>query len=518
MVKSEKEIAQENEIIKSKIEQIKCELLENKKDYKYRLGLAFSENLRPRNRIIKIPKALRTVKFEMKHELYNYGNDSSDIYAQYKELKELYNKLDFYSKKDRSDIIYAIGEEIYNAQHNVGACICLPFRLWKIRKDNRRLVAGTNNKTFKLPPIEGLNESILFIATNGAGLGHLTRCLAVARKLKKLRPDAEIIFLTTSLALTTIKREGFTAYCIPSLMLIKNMSSGQWNALLRNMMSELLQLYRFSAVIFDGAMPYASITAALAAEQRIPKIWIRRGSEKNSDLVSKRNEAEEDFDYIILPGEAGEQKRNTDEKHLVVDPIIYLDRDELWTREEVRKYLKIPADKKVVYVQLGAGNINDIDSDINKVIVELRKHENVIMVLGESIIGNELKIIEEDIVVIKDYPNSKYFGGFDFAISACGYNSFHELLYFGVPTIFLPNMNTKTDDQYARAMISQNHNAGIVVTQLDGEQLSNAIADMCDEVKNKTMRENAVEIIQNNGANDAAQIISDIIDKVSKGE
>ena len=348
--------------------------------------------------------------------------------------------------------------------------------------------------------------------------GCITRCLAVARKLQIIRPDTEIIFLTTSLALTTIKREGFTPYCIPSLMLIKNMSSTQWNVLLKNALTELLQLYKFSAIIFDGAMPYASIAATLAAQQRVPKIWIRRGSEKNSDLTDRRNEAEAHFDYIILPGEAGEKIESKDSKHLVVDPIIYLDRDELWTRDEVRKYLKISEEKTVVYVQLGAGNINDIDSDINKVIVELRKHKNVVMVLGESIIGNELRIIEDDIIVIKDYPNSKFFGGFDFAISACGYNSFHELLYFGVPTIFLPNMNTKTDDQYARAMISQKKGAGIVVTRLDDEQLPNAISKMCDSVKNNEMRENAVGIINQNGAYIAAQIISDLVEKKSQSD
>ncbi len=514
MLKNELEIVQENRVLEGKVKELEIILQNNKKEEKYLIGLTVAKNLHPRSKIFSVPKELRKLKSNMKDGVHHKAF-SKEPYAYNKELKEYYNTLQFYNDKEKSDLKYAVGEEIYKAQHNVGAFVCLPFRLLKLRKNYRSLVYGKkkNKETVALPPIEGLKESILFVATNGAGLGHLTRCLAVARRLQRLRPDAEIVFLTTSLALTTIRREGFTAYCIPSLMLIKNMSSAQWNALLRNMLSELLQLYKFSAVIFDGAMPFASATALLADEQHIPKIWIRRGSEKSSDWADKRNEAEAHFDYIILPGEAAEKRKAKDDKHLVVEPIIYLERDELWSREAVRKYLKISEDKIVVYIQLGAGNINDIDSDINKVIVELRKYPNVIMVLGESIIGNELKIIEDDIIVIKDYPNSKYFGGFDFAISACGYNSFHELLYFGVPTIFLPNMNTETDDQYARAIISQNNNAGIVVTQLDDEQLVKAIEKMCDSTLNKAMRENATGIINNNGANVAAQMISDIIDK-----
>lgn len=509
MLIDETEIMNQNKHLEQTIASLRNELAQNKKDIKYRIGLAIGENLRPRKKIVKIPVKLWEA-FQNK-EFANPAGDSmatKDPLAYHKYLQEQVRQLSFYNQKNHSDIIYTIGEEVYNARYSLKAFIRLPFRLWEIRSNNQRLVRTHEHVSSPtLPPIEGLGESILFIATNGAGLGHLTRCLAVARRIKKKQPEVEIIFLTTSLALTTIRREGFTAYCIPSLMLIKNMSSGQWNALLKTMMSQLLQLYKFSAVIFDGAMPYASITATMAKEKHIPKIWIRRGSEKNNELTEKRSEAEKDFDYVIIPGEAKEPPKKFDQKLYPVPPIIYLDKSEIWSREDVRRYLKISENKVVVYVQLGAGNINDIDSDINKVIMELRKHPGVVMVLGESIIGNELKIIEDDIVVIKDYPNSKYLNGFDFAISACGYNSFHELIYFGVPTIFLPNMNTKTDDQYARAMISQNHDAGIVVTDIGTGELAYAIDRMCDPAQNEKMRENCRKIIQENGADSAADLI-----------
>ena len=533
----EERVIEENKVLEAQLEIIMKELAENKKELKYKYGVALCHHLHPFTKIPQIPGKLKEEE-ELHRQLMEQKKSLDDfngnIWEYQKYLKEQIKEHEFYNKKDTWDTVYAIGEVIDEAKTSFKGFILLPFRLAKlyirdrlVRTELKKVVVKDRQVVVKevvktkiktvpakatpIPPIEGLGESILFIATNGAGLGHLTRCLAIARRIKKTKPETEIIFLTTSLALTIIQREGFTAYCIPSLMLIKNMSNTQWNILLKNMLTELFQLYRFSAAIFDGATPYASISGVMASENQIPRIWVKRGSEKSSEIAEKRNEAEKHFDYIVVPGEAGNKVEDTDEKHHNVNPIIYLDKNEIWSREDVRRYLKIPEGKKAVYIQLGAGNINDINSDINRIITELRKHEDVVMILGESMIGNELKIIEDDIIIIKDYPNAKYFNGFDFAISACGYNSFHELVYFGLPTIFLPNMNTKTDDQYGRAMISQNHGAGIVVTSITDDQIKEAIDKMCDESLNAQMRENAKNIIEYNGADEAAKYIIDMI-------
>lgn len=532
----EQEMIRQNAADEQRIKELEEELQKNKKKIKYKIGKVFGENLQPRKKLIRIPGELRKLKRSSYADPVDLEIPSQDPFVYSKYLKGKIKELTLYNEANCSDILYAIGEEVYHAQQSFPAAVCLPFRLLKLRREHMRMEtvevkiveeaavtvkpllpkkesvqsAGKESKkkvVKKLPPIAGIDKCVLFIATNGAGLGHLTRCLAVAKRIRKISPDTEIIFLTTSLALTIIHREGFTAYCIPARALIKNMTAGQWNALLKDMLSKLLQLYVNSIVVFDGAVPYASITAAMAEEESIPKVWIRRGSEKTSEMVEKRNDAEKNFDFVIMPVEAGQDLPLADEKHFHVEPIICLNPDEMWSRSETRRFLKIPEDKTVVYVQLGAGNINDINSEINKVIVELRKHDNVVIVLGESMIGNELKIIEEDIIVIKDYPNAKYFNGFDFAVSACGYNTFHELIYFGVPAIYLPNMNAAIDDQYARAMIAQNHDAGIVITDIGTPELGQAISRMCDKEENERMRKSCHGIIEKNGAESAAEII-----------
>src|SRR5690606_637464 len=130
---------------------------------------------------------------------------------------------------------------------------------------------------------------------------------------------------------------------------------------------------------------------------------------------------------VIIPGEAGINSLGIkDDKKYYCEPIIYLDKSELLTRDQIRNQWNIPPKSKLIYVQLGAGNINDINSTIQMILSELKKREDVYVVIGESIIGKRLDVNENRVMILRDYPNSMYFNAFDLAITAAGYNTFHE--------------------------------------------------------------------------------------------
>ena len=124
-----------------------------------------------------------------------------------------------------------------------------------------------------------------------------------------------------------------------------------------------------------------------------------------------------------------------------------------------------------VYVQLGAGEINDINSEIRLTIAALTENNGVHVILGESLIGDRLDIDLDNVHIIRDYPNAMYFNGFDATVQAGGYNSFHETRQSTLPALFYPNMNTGMDDQLARCNIAVEEGWGIVVEERNEKQL-----------------------------------------------
>ena len=61
------------------------------------------------------------------------------------------------------------------------------------------------------------------------------------------------------------------------------------------------------------------------------------------------------------------------------------------------------------------------------------------MVLTRPVIADDLARFGDRVHGVSVYPISRYFRAVDFAVAASGYNAFHELVQFGVPTAFVPN-------------------------------------------------------------------------------
>ena len=56
---------------------------------------------------------------------------------------------------------------------------------------------------------------------------------------------------------------------------------------------------------------------------------------------------------------------------------------------------------------------------------------------------------------------------FDASVQAGGYNSYQEMRMLGIPTLFIPNMDTGMDDQVARCKIAEEEGWGLVVLKPD---------------------------------------------------
>jgi UDP-N-acetylglucosamine--N-acetylmuramyl-(pentapeptide) pyrophosphoryl-undecaprenol N-acetylglucosamine transferase len=305
---------------------------------------------------------------------------------------------------------------------------------------------------------------VVMFPTNGVGFGHFTRLLAVAKRMKKLDPELEIIFFTTMPTLHLLKPYGIPAHHISGPKYFKGMSSEEWNALLEEELSVCFETHRPSMFLFDGAFPYRGMLRAIQGRNSIRKMWMRRGTFRKGSSIPV--DSIEHFDAVIHPEDSVAtvvEKVEHNVEIMTCPPIVMLDSEELLSKEKARSRLGLPQDSVVVYVQLGAGEINDIESEIRLTLESLLENPAVYVVLGESLIGEKIDVDLPRVQILRDYPNSMYFRGFDATVQAGGYNSFHETRTFGLPTLFYPNMNTGMDDQLARCKVAKEEGWGIVL-------------------------------------------------------
>ncbi len=449
---------------------------------------------------------------ELSEQLKVLKNDSKKKEKQITQITKKYNRAQHIVNHldSNASARYLIGDAVMGSTKSFGRAIRLPKRLVQIYRDAKNGKLGrikNGSGSFEIEPIDDGN-AILFVPTNGAGLGHLTRLLAIARRVKRIDPSKKIIFHTTSSAMHLILQEGFLGYHLPSKMLFpKEMSAKQWNAMLRDHLETVISIHQPETIVFDGAFPYAGLVASMRKKDGLRKIWVKRGQHKEgkAELVESK---EAEFDEVYVPGEAGgENSMRKEGMKTYCEPVLYLDREELKDRESVRRQWNIPEGMKMVYVQLGAGKINDIHSTISILLNELLKRDDVFVVIGESIIGNRMDLKMDRVLTLRDYPNSIYFNAFDLIVTATGYNTFHEVMYFGVPSILIPNENTKTDDQVARAMIAGDAGAAIVLRDPGATDFEKAIQEALDEENNRNMRKSALSLMKENGAQQMAEMI-----------
>lgn len=353
-----------------------------------------------------------------------------------------------------------------------------------------------------------------FCPINGVGLGHLTRCLAIADQVIKKDPSSKIVFLTTSIALPLVHRAGFICHHVtPAALAGDQVNQADWNKLFSKSIENILELYKPEVFVFDGSFPYVGLRRVLHRYKgKIEFIWVRRGLNKASTKGAELETYAKAFDKIISPGElVGEEKSMTsssDGKVVGVNPVYLLEQDELLERKHARSQLTFGVDQPCAYVQLGAGNINEVDDVQGRVIRGLQSLGLKVVVARSPIaLGDSVSNVADRTIV--DYPNSRYYNAFDIGVMAGGYNSVCEAVVYGLPTIFIPNLSTGSDDQLKR--VNQIRQVGLYEVLADFEEevflgmVEKIISESHDHSKNRKIFENgaaqAASIIISSGKN-----------------
>lgn len=376
---------------------------------------------------------------------------------------------------------------------------------------------------------------VILMTSNGVGMGHLSRQLTTALS-DRPQMDAAVFSLSGALPrVAAADRSGDLPgarersiryeYC-PSResgwlpppgwrrVLRTHYRSYRWHHYLRDRLVSLAAETRASAVVFDGVVPYAGL---LQARELLPEVgfaWVRRGMWRPQAPTAQLS-ASDRFDLVVQPGDfAGAADRGPlaeRDDALRIAPVSLTDVLPPTSRQEARAALGLPMDRPVLLLAPGSGALGSVEESAARIrqVVAERAPEWVVAVTRQAIARHAVGSAGDpdgSVVVLDDvYPLARHLAAFDAAASAAGYNSVHELLSSGVPTLLVPSEHHVTDDQVARAEGVVARGAALV-PGVDG--LERAVLDLLDPRVRERLREGCAGLERPSGGRDAAELVA----------
>jgi hypothetical protein len=342
--------------------------------------------------------------------------------------------------------------------------------------------------------------SVLFITSNGIGMGHLTRVMAIARKLPE---GVKPVILTMSKGLPTARRQGFYTEYFPSKK-VASLDDRGWRIALETRIMEMIEEHQPSVVAFDGIYPYLGLRNALHAHPERTSVWIRRAM-WTAGRGAEQLQYSDLFDLVLEPGEFAADRDEgltvpLRDQAFTVAPITYCDQSDLLPREEAEAELGLEPCRTRALIQVGEVPVQQRDFIMQTSASHILQHPGSQVAILESAISERLVLPSAVIKLAAVYPIARLYRAFDFVISAAGYNSFHELISFQIPAAFLPVLKP-TDDQAVRARYAEEQGVGIEV----GMDTTRAIESLMDEGERARMASRARDLSFSNGAEQAAE-------------
>lgn len=382
-----------------------------------------------------------------------------------------------------------------------GADRYLP-RLRAIRPDllTRRAAPGV--------PAQGRGRRVLFVTSNGVGLGHLTRVMAIARRLP---PGTATAILTMSQAFRLAVEVGFLTQFIPHHRLT-GANPEAWNTALAAEIGDFIAFFRPDSLVFDGNVPYGGLLAALDRHAAVKRIWVRRA------LWSPANEnhaaAQRRFDMVIEPGELSARFDRGPTSGMpgvcIVPPILGTGPDDRLSAKAARQALDLPAEGVVVALMLGAGTNFDLGGIRARLLERLAERRDVTLVELLPPIRGDSPPAPSGLRQIALYPAYRYSRAFDAMIAGAGYNTFHENLLGAIPTLFIANEAEEMDLQLLRTRHAALAGWARMLRADDVIGLDRELAALLDPQARARMVARMARLPQGDGAAEAARLILDL--------
>jgi hypothetical protein len=223
-------------------------------------------------------------------------------------------------------------------------------------------------------------------------------------------------------------------------------------------------------VLFDGVAPYPGIINALMGFPAISAGWLRRGMWLRGRTDAQLAKASA-FDFVIEPGDiaaAADTGPTAGLDSIRVPPVSLVEVVPTLGREEAAAALGLDPAEPAVLFGIGSGQPGEAAEARRVALEEALGHPNwQVGTVSSPLSAGNGSVSPEGVPIRGVYPLMRYLAAFDAAISAAGYNSVHELLPAGVPSLFVPKSASQTDDQIARAGYLADHDLALAAVDHD---------------------------------------------------
>lgn len=379
-------------------------------------------------------------------------------------------------------------------------------------------VGGANDQAAQRVPdlaTTRADRRVLFFTDNGHGLGHVTRLMAYA---KRLPGDVQGFFLTLSEAYHLVAEQGFAVEYFPGprTMGFAPREKPYWEQIALVRLRRTIERLRPHAVVIDHVNPPTIVRDLRAVFPEVAFVWSRRGlwRQHRKPAGLRMHDA---FDHIIEPMDlaaAIDLGHTTAQRSHVfqVAPVSLVGRDELLPRAEARAALGLPTRGLAVLLSLSADTTDQLGSLIATVRGILRDAAGepiTVFAPRHALHASALQDVE-GVVMKPVYPVARYANAFDAAVATSGYNSYHELVYLGVPSIFIARDTGTLDDQARRASHAPLGGYGLTAESVDSPDFAAAARRLMDPRMRRRMRLAAQAVFPVNGADAAAAHIADL--------
>lgn len=290
-----------------------------------------------------------------------------------------------------------------------------------------------------------------------------------------------------------------------------------WNRSLAREVDLVIRRFRPSVLVYDATVVFGGVLDAMAQHPGMATLWVRRTMWREKHRASLDLSGR--FDAIVEPEDLADDldagpTRERRREVMRVPPILHVDPEARLDRDAARRELGLDPSATVIALQLGSGTNLGMDEVRRAAIDAILAEESTTLFEVRSPIAAlhepSHRRMEPRLREAALFPAFRYSQAFDGAVSAAGYNGFHEAVLGAVPTLFVPNEAEDMDLQLNRARWAAETGRGWLVRLEEGrERLASGIGPLLDAARRNGVAARCREVGRSNGAGQVAAWIQE---------